>query len=101
MTFKEAENKLESNKDLIDNSNLFAVFIAPEANTAEWINSCYQNPNVSLSNFLNALNDRYFDKYTKHTDVDVYVFNKQNVNWISSGGLLIPISLDQHLNGLC
>lgn len=98
LTLKEAKEKLKQFNSLLAKPDVICLYISPKKfpESAHFLNSCWNDENVSSNMFSEALKDGYFEKHlTLHDDLDVFVWTekvaKQFIN-----GTTIPVLAEKY-----
>lgn len=100
MTFKEAKEKLINNKNIIDGENILGLYIAPngQENHIEFMENCFNHPNVSPSRFKDAILSGFFENFNEIQDLNVYLFHKNSMA-VFYGSATYDCTVDQFIQG--
>jgi hypothetical protein len=98
LNLKEAKEKLNQFTNLLTNPDVICLYISPKKfpESADFLNTCWYDENVTPNMFSEALKDGYFEKYlTSHNDLDVFVWT-ENVATQFVNGVTIPVMVEQY-----
>lgn len=98
LNLAKAKEKIKDFLYLIDKPDIQCLYISPKEfpASAEFLNNCWNDQNVTPNMFAKALKDGYFEKYLMdNEDLDVFVWT-DNVAKIFINGTTIPVRIDQY-----
>jgi hypothetical protein len=98
LDLQKAKEKMKDFESLLTKPDVKCLYISPKEfpKSADFLNKCWKDQNVSPNMFSKALKEGYFEKYLLYDDdLDVFVWTL-NVEKLFINGTTIPVMADKY-----